>query len=394
MRSTGCMFLAILLTIVIGYGGFALTGKIAVVLGGGRGDLSFNDMGFKGASDAAQQFELEMVTVQSTSAADFLPNLRSLARTEEFDVIISFGSLLADAIEQVSNEFPGQRFVTVGGVVPDRENVMAVLFRENEMSALVGALAGMAAAYHGYSYAGIVLGIEIPVLYHFEAGYRFGMDWGLKRYSEVTGEPSDVGLLYTYTGTFQDIAVGKAASEAMLAQGAASIYNVAGALGLGDLEAIAEYHETAGTVFGPPYYFGVDANQDYLGGGFHGLASGVKRIDVAAYRAVESVVNGTFQGGITSLGLAEGGVGISDLDDLVEFIDFGVTGGAIPPDAFYSTVANWAQNRSTVPAWIWQAIDELEGGILDGTVTVPTADNRDEMEALRVLYELEVPQGT
>ncbi|MFC2105412.1 BMP family protein [Candidatus Bipolaricaulota bacterium] len=385
------MFLAIFLTIVIGYGGFALTGKIAVVLGGGRGDLSFNDMGFKGASDAAQQFGLGMVTVQSTSAADFLPNLRNLARTEEFDVIISFGSLLADAITQASKEFPGQRFVTVGGVVPDRGNVMAVLFRENEMSALVGALAGMTAANHGYSYAGIVLGIEIPVLYHFEAGYRFGMDWGLKRYSEVTGEPSDVGLLYTYTGTFQDIAVGKTASEAMLAQGAASIYNVAGALGLGDLEAIAEYHETAGTVFGPPYYFGVDANQDHLGGGLHGLASGVKRIDVATYQAVESVVNGTFQGGITSLGLAEGGVGISDLDDLVEFIDLGVAGGVIAPDSYYSTVANWARNRSTVPVWIWQALDELEGDILDGTLTVPTADSRDEMEALRVLFGLEVP---
>ena len=70
----------------------------------------------------------------------------------------------------------------------------------------------------------------------------------------------------------------------------------------------------------------------------------------------------------------------------MEFIDFAVAGGVIAPDSFYSTVANWAQNRSTVPAWIWQAIDELEAGILAGTITVPTADNRDEMEALRVLY--------
>ena len=389
MRRTGSVLLAVVLTMAIGIAGFALTGKIAIVLGGGRGDLSFNDMGFKGASEAADRLGIELVTVQSVSSSNYLPNLRNLARTEDYDVILSFGSFFADAVSQAADEFPEQRFVTVGGFVPDKANVMAVTFRENEMSALIGALAGMTAAYHGYAYAGIVLGIEIPVLYHFEAGYRFGVDWGLKRYEEATGNTASVGVLYTYTGTFQDVAVGKAASEAMLAQGAASIYNVAGALGLGDLEAITEQHQLAGTSFGPPYYFGVDANQDYLGGGLHGLASGMKRIDVATQQAIESVVNGTFRGGIISLGLTEGGVGMSNLDDLVEFIDFGIEAGAIADNAFYSTLANWAQNRATAPSWIWDAIDDLEAGILDGSILVPTANNPDEMEALRVLYPLD-----
>ncbi len=386
MRRTGSMFVAVVLAMTIGLAGFALTGKIAIVLGGGRGDLSFNDMGYKGASDATSKLELELTTIQSVSMADFLPSLRNLARTDEYDVILSFGSLFADAISQAADEFPEQRFVTVGGFVFGKDNVMAITFRENEMSALIGALAGMTAAYHGYAYSGIVLGIEIPVLYHFEAGYRFGMDWGLKRYAEATGNIASVGVLYTYAGTFQDVAVGKVASDAMLAQGASSIYNVAGALGLGDLEAISEVHELAQTAFGPPYFFGVDANQDYLGGGFHGLASGVKRIDIATQQAIESVVSGSFKGGVISLGLAEGGVGISDLNDLVEFIDFGIEAGALDDNAFYTTVANWAQNRATVPAWIWRAVDDLEAGILNGSILVPTADNQDEMEVLRVLY--------
>jgi len=386
MRRTGSVFLAIVFTVVIGFSVFALTGKIAVVLGGGRGDLSFNDMGFKGASEAADQLGIELVTVQSVSSSDYLPSLRNLARTEDYDVILSFGSFVVDAVSQAADEFPEQRFVTVGGFVPDKANVMAITFRENEMSALIGALAGLTAAYHGYAYVGIVLGIEIPVLYHFEAGYRFGLDWGLKHYTEVTGNSASVGVLYTYTGTFQDVAVGNAASEAMLAQGAASIYNVAGALGLGDLDAITEHHELADTSFGPPYYFGVDANQDYLGGGYHGLASGMKRIDVVTAQAIESVVNGTFRGGISNLGLAEGAVGISDLEDLVEFIDFGIEAGAIAENAFYSTLANWAQNRASIPSWIWDAIDDLEASILDGSTAVPTASNPDEMEALRVLY--------
>lgn len=379
---------ALLVLTLFGLAAFPSTGKIAVLLDAGRGDMSFNDMGLKGATDAAHRLGLELVIVQSASAVDFLPSLRNLARAEDYDVIVSFGFLLADAISQAADEFPTQKFVTIGGVIPGKANVRAILFRENEMSALVGALAGMTAALGGYTHAGMVLGVEIPVLYHFEAGYRFGMTWGLSRYQEITGDHADVGLLYTYTGTFKDIAVGKIASEAMLAQGAASIYNVAGALGLGDLEAVTEAHQAAGTSFGPPYYFGVDANQDYLGGGSHGLASAMKRIDVATAQAIESVVEGRFQGGMVSLGLSDGAVGLSDLQDLDEFIEFGVAAGAIGPEDVYRTVANWARNRATVPAWIWDAVDSLEAGILLGSIVVPTADSRDEIEAIRDLYPL------
>lgn len=388
MRTLSSLSLLILLVVMIAAMGCASTGKMAIVLGGGRGDLSFNDMGFKGASEAAEQLGLSLTTAQSVSTADYLPTLRDLARTQQFDVILSFGSLFADAVAQAAGEYPTQRFVTVGGFVSNLANVMSITFRENEMSALVGALAALTAGYHGYAYAGMVLGIEIPVLYHFEAGYRFGMDWGLARYTQVTGNPVSVGMLYTYAGTFQDIAVGKAASEAMLAQGAASIFNVAGALGLGDLQAIAEYHQLADTSYGPPYFFGVDANQDYLGGGFHGLASGMKRIDVATIQAVNAVARGTFVGGVTSLGLAEGGVGMSDVEDLLEFIDFGIQAQALDSDAFYTTLAHWSANRATVPAWIWDAVAELEAGILDGSIVIPTANNPEEMDAMRRQYPL------
>jgi basic membrane protein A len=368
-----------------------LKGKVAVVLDvGGRGDLSFNDMGFKGTDQAAKDFGLEMVEVQSNTAADYLPNIRNLARTHQYDLIICVGFLLGDALKQAAQEFPEQKFAIIDSVV-DAPNVMSIVFRENEMSALIGALAALAAAHHGYPYAGMVLGIEIPVLYHFEAGFRFGMDWGLKKYKAVTGKDAAVNLLYTYTGTFSDIAAGKAASEAMLAQGAVGIYNVAGPLGIGDLEAVTEFHKHAGTEFGPPYYFGVDADQDWMGMGRHALASGMKRVDVGCYSAVESVVNGTFKGGIVSLGLAERGVGISKIQDLVDFINFGIKGKAISKDDFYPIIANWARNRATLPYWIWEAVDELEAGILDGSISVPTANTVDEMKAIRAEYTLGAP---
>ncbi len=368
----------------------ALKGKVAVVLDvGGRGDLSFNDMGFKGTDQAAKDFKLQMVEVQNATPEDYLPNLRRLARTGEYDLIICVGFLLGDALTQVAGEFPRQKFAIIDSVV-DAPNVMSIVFRENEMSALVGALGGMLAAHYNYPYVGVVLGIEIPVLYHFEAGYRFGIDWGLEKYKQKLGLATkpNVGLLYVYTGTFSDIAKGKTATEAQLAQGAVAVYNVAGPLGIGDLEAITEWHKARGTKSGPPYYFGVDANQDWMGKGMHGLASGMKRVDIGCYRAVEAVVKGTFAGGVVSLGLAEKGVGISKYEDLLEFIEFGIAAGALKPEERDETIANWAINRGTVPAWIWAAVDELEQGILAGTIKVPTADSREEMLAIRARYPL------
>lgn len=390
-RLLGVLVILVLGISLVGMIGLA-EGKVAVVLDvGGRGDLSFNDMGFKGTDQAAKDFGYEMVEIQCATAADYLPNLRNVARTGEFDLIICVGFLLGDALGTAAEEFPEQKFAIIDVGWITGPNIMNIVYRENEASALVGALGALAAAEYGYDYVGVVLGIEIPVLYHFEAGFRFGMDWGIKKYTEVKGTTPDVGLLYTYTGTFSDITLGKAASEAMLAQGAVAIYNVAGPLGIGDLEAVTEFHDNAGTTFGPPYFFGVDANQDYLGNGLHALASGMKRVDVGCYDAVKAVAEGTFQPGVTSLGIAEGGGSISKVGDLAEFIQFGIDGGAVQADDFYTIIANWAQNRMTIPAWIWDAVEELETGILAGLIIVPTADSGAEMSDVRELFTLGAP---
>lgn len=380
LRILAFLVVAVISVSLISFG----TGKIAIVLDvSGRGDLAFNDMGFRGANRAAEEFGLEMVEVQSTSAAAYLSSLRNCSRSGEYDLIIAVGFLLADALATVAEEFPEQKFAIMGADWVTGPNVMSFVFRENEMAALIGCLATLAAAEYGYNATGVVLGIPIPVLFHYEAGYRYGADWALRKYQEFQGEDADVAILYDYTGTFSDIARGKAASESMLAQGAVGIFNVAGPLGVGDLEAVAEFHERVGTTYGPPYYFGVDINQDWMGLGQHALASAMIRAGVATYTAVQACVEGTFDGGVVSLGLAEGAVGISKREDLDEFIDFGIAGGAIQKADRKTIIENWLVNRSTIPEWIWDAVRELEEGILAGATLVPTANTSAEIAAIR-----------
>ena len=362
-------------------------GKIALVTDlGGRGDLSFNDMGFKGADEAAAEFGLELITIQSNSGTDYLPNLQNAARTGDFDIIVGVGFLLADAMAEVCDQFPDQNFAIIDVTWLGKPNLMEIGYEENKGSALVGALGAMVAAHYGYDKIGAVLGIEIPVLYKFEAGYRYGMHWGNAKYAEVTGKKADVGLLWSYTGTFSDIAKGKAATEAMLAQGAGLVYNVAGPLGIGDLEAITEHLEAKGKSAGPPFMIGVDANQDWMGDGQRVLASMMKRVDFGVYSAVESVVNGTFEGGVKILGPNNGGIAMSGSQDLADFISFGIGGGAISESDRGAITENWNAMRAAVPGWIWDAVDELSAKIGSGDVVIPCGWCADTIDQIRADY--------
>lgn len=364
-------------------------GKIAIVYDvGGRGDLSFNDMAYLGASKAAKDFNLELKEVQSKQESDYLPNLRSLAKSGEYTLIVAVGFMMTDAIKQVADEFPDQKFAIIDGYVPDKSNVMSILFKENEGSALIGALAGLIAANDGKDTVGVVLGIEIPVLYKFEGGYRFGVAWAEDYYKQKEGKDIGIQILYTYTGSFTDPAKGKTAAQAQLGQGAWVIYQVAGAVGLGVFDAISEYLQSQGKEFGPPFAVGVDSAQDWIKPGVI-IASMMKRVDVGVYKAVEEAVKGTFKGGIVELGLADGGVGVSTIGDIKEMLD------SLPEDVRAKKLEEIGvaseeellkrieETRKQVPDWVWDAVKELEEKIKSGEVKVPKAFNKDEIEAIR-----------
>ena len=83
----------------------------------------------------------------------------------------------------------------------------------------------------------------------------------------------------------------------------------------------AAYTQKCGEGSQPLFFIGVDSNQNPRGDTDedpatlnHGLTSMLKRVDTAAYNAVYDVVDGAFEGGVQTLGLAEDGVGYA-LDD-------------------------------------------------------------------------------
>lgn len=349
---------------------------------GGRGDLSFNDMAYLGASRAAKDFGLGLKEVQSKTQDDYVPNLRAVAKSGDAVIAVAVGFLMTDAVKQVSQEFPNMKFAIIDGYIPDRPNVLSVLYRENEGSALVGALAALAAYYHNCTKVGIVLGMEIPVLWKFEIGYAYGVRWAERYIKQRFGRDVRFDMLYVYTGSFNDPAKGKQAAEVMLTRGVCVIYQAAGATGLGVFEAVSEAGRRAGRSMGPPFAIGVDADQDYLKPGFI-LASMMKRVDVGVYEATKRAVEGTFQGGVLELGLMEGGVSVSTLDDLTQFLEIGIRAGAVKESDAQNIINTVKEMRSRIPQWIWEAVDQFKQDIISGKEKVPLPTTQDQVVQLR-----------
>jgi len=380
---------------------------------GGRGDMSFNDMGFRGCDLAKEQGIVDKVTeVISTTAADYLPNLRMLASSGDYDLIIPIGYLLTEATATVAKEYPQQNFACID-FSPSYENLpytpgtLAVLFREEQSGALEGALAGLIAAAYSKPNVGIVLGMEIPPVIRYEIGFRYGLYWaiGPNGWYENRFENTAPGIgttstkiIYDYTGAFDNPALGKTTAEAQLAHNLAVDWGAAGATGLGVFTAVEDYHTAHNIPTGqPPFIMGVDADQDWMKPGLV-IGSGMKRIDQAVVYICQLVRENTFKatvqstGGILTLGIAEGATGISNpditLDDAIQFAiaHEQLTGETVLPGTPDQIKADIRAMRDAQPAWVWEGLSELENKIRAGTIVVPSVSDAATAATYRDLW--------
>lgn len=378
-------FLMVLLLFgALALGGWA-AGKVCLYFDQtGPGDLSFNDMALLGAQRAARDFGLELFYTTAASPMEFLSDLSGLAESGEYAVIVGVGFLLADALPEAAKLYPKQKFAFVDGPNFGLPNVLGLLFREQEGGALAGVVAALVAIANGDPAVGAVAGMEIPPVWRYEAGYRFGAHWAVDWYRKHTGKDADIEVLVTYVGRFDDPAGGKVAAEALLRAGARNILGIAGATHLGAFDAVEEAGRAAGREYGPPFAYGADAAQEYIKPGFI-LGSARKRVDVAVYEAVRWAL-GKEPGYNLVLGIQRGGTGFSTYEDITTFIDLAVRAGyplAGTPEEVLDRILT---ARQAVPYYAWQALGEFAGLLEAGKIELPEADTAEQIAEVRRRY--------
>ena len=309
---------------------------------GGKGDKSFNDSASRGLAWAAADFEIKRIELEPGVGADREVNLRNLASIG-YDVIIGVGFLFTDAISAVADEFPDTKFAIVDGFIPDKPNVMAMLFPEPHGSYLVGMIAGLKAQEDGKDTVGFVGGMDIPLIRGFEAGYIAGVHYVYPECKILSAYAGDTPV------AFADPVKGKELALSQYDAGAWIIYHASGLTGAGVFEAAKERKK---------YVIGVDSNQNYMGyieetGESFGLTSMLKQVDVAVYLAIKAAVEGTFKGGIEVFGL----------DRTVTIGDVTYSGVGYAIDKY---------NVDLVSAEIIAKVEEAKAKIISGEIVVPT----------------------
>ena len=351
----------------------------------GPGDLSFNDVSRMGATQAATEFNLKVTDTVASGSASYLPDLQGMARSGQCLIIIGVGFLLADALPEAAGNVPDQKFAFVDGTGKGVKNVLGLLFREQEGGAPVGAIAALMAINAGDTLIGAVGGMEIPPVWHYEAGYRFGAHWAVSWYKQHTGKDAQITVNMPYVGRFDDPAGGKTTAQALLQAGARNLFGVAGGSHLGMFDAVEEAARAAGRDMGPPFAYGADTAQEYIKPGFI-LASANKRVNAGTYEAVRRAVQGGTFGTDIVLGIKDGATGLSSLQDIENFINFAQNAGYKLEGTPAQVEAKILQARDSVPYWVWQGAGELMGLISAGAIQLPQADTSDQIGQVRKDY--------
>ena len=273
----------------------------------GLNDRGFNHLAYVGVKDAARRLKVRYRVFLTNADSEYLPNLTTFAQ-QGYDLTIAVGYTEINALDKAALKFPNRRFAIVDvdqrSLTRRPKNVLGLLFREQEVGYLAGYLAGLEEKRRpGPDVIGSVGGQKQPPIDRFIAGYQAGAkaaDPGIKTLNSYANDP-----------TFADQAKCKDVALNEISAGAGVVFQIAGGCGLGVIDAAKERGV---------WSIGVDADQAYIDPR-HVLTSAVKRVDVAVFKAIQSVRNGTFKGGDVVYGLKEGGVGLGKINPRVPKAD-------------------------------------------------------------------------
>ena len=268
-------------------------------------DRGFNQLAYQGLKRAQSELGVDGRVLESKSASEYVPNMTTLAR-QGYDLIIGVGFAQGDAIDTAAQRFPDTKFLIIDvdqtSLKNKPTNVVGMLFREEEVGYLAGYLAGLQVRREaGPDVIGSVGGFKEPPVDRFIAGYQAG----------AKAAAPGVKTLNGYSQDWDDQAKCKELALNQIADGATVVFQVAGGCGLGALDAARERKA---------WGIGVDADQAFLGD--HVLTSALKKVDQGVFLAIQSVLDGTWQGGRNlTFGLEEQGVGLGTVSKRVPQAD-------------------------------------------------------------------------
>lgn len=297
------------------------TFKVALLSPGPVSDAGWNALAYEGLLRIRDELGAEIAQIQTKTPAEFEEGFRDFAR-RGYDLIFGHGFEFQEAAAAVAPDFPHTVFITTSGNTV-RKNVAPIRFLLEEATYLEGILA---ASLSKTGKAGAMGGIEIPsvksTILAFEAGAK--------------SVRNDFQVTTVYIGNWEDVGSAKAASLALIQQGADFLFHNADAAGLGVFQAAQEKKVFA---------FGANKNQNDVAPDVV-IASATIDIPRAFVQVAREVQEGRFVGRIERKGMKDG---------VVDFVLNPRLEPLIPPE-------------------VKKRIEDARAAIVAGTLRVPTVE--------------------
>ena len=318
---------------------------------GGFDDKSFNQLGYEGAKQAADELGADLTEVESNSENDYAPNLEALVG-QGCDVIVTVGFALAAATKESAAANPDIEYVLIDDAAdggddgqtfdgkPDVENIKPLLYD----TAQAAFLAGYAAAdYTKTGKVGTYGGMPFPTVTIFMDGFKQGAEY----YAEEKGKDVQVvgwdGENGSFTGGFEANEQATSTAQRLLDQDVDVLLPVGGPIYQGALTAIEDSGKDVAMVGVDADLYETDPNTQEVV-----MTSILKGMKVSTYEAVLAAGNDEFDFAPYIGTLENDGVGIA------------------PFHNFEGKVSESLQAE----------LDEVKAGIIDGSIEVTSYLNQ------------------
>ena len=262
------------------------TWRVALALSGAANDMGWCQSAYDGLLLLQEKYGCE-VTYTENLTVDAIEAAFMDYAASGYDVIIGHGYEFGDPAIDVAELYPDVKFIITEGEVY-ADNVASYVSSCEEGGYIMGMLAAGMSKTGKIGYIGPIQGASLVKIMN-------GFEDGAKELNP------DIEVMTAWTGSFVDLALGKEAAQAMIDNGADVIGHCANESGNGAVAAAKE----AGI-----YATGDSYDQNALAPDTV-LSSSVYHIPHVVEVAFDTIVDGTYKGGIYNLGMADGAVSVA-----------------------------------------------------------------------------------
>ena len=260
---------------------------------GAANDQGWNQTAYEGAQKACDKYGCELAYTENLEAADISAAFADYARAG-YDVVIGHGYEFGDPALEVAETYPATKFICTESDASS-DNVASYVMACEQTAYVEGIIAASMTKSDKLGAIGPIQGDSLVKIVN---GYEDG----------AKSVNPDIEVQTAWTNSFVDTQLAQEAAKAMIENGVDVIKHCANACGNG---AIAAAVDADIWCQGDSYDQSSLAPENILD-------SAIYNLDVVIDKAIESVVDDSFEGDVYNLGMADGAVEVLLSDNLTD----------------------------------------------------------------------------